>query len=87
MLAVVAEEILGEGTVEDVAEFLGHLQVGFDIDAEPLEFVGLVAGADAEHQAPVRERVGGCNLGRKPRRVELSSQSRHRLTLGRNVAR
>ena len=69
MLAVVAEEILGKGTVEDVAELLGHLQIGFDIDAEPLEFVGLVAGADAEHQAPVRQRVGGCDFGREPRRV------------------
>ena len=69
MLAVVAEEIVGKGTVEDVAKLFGHLQIGFDIDAEPLEFVGLVAGADTEHQAPVRERVGGRNLGRKPRRV------------------
>ena len=69
VLAVVAEEILGEGTIEDVAEFLGHLQIGFDIDAEPLEFIGLVAGADTEHQAPVRERVGGRNLGGEPRRV------------------
>jgi hypothetical protein len=46
-----------------------HLQIDFDIDAEPLEFVGLVAGADAEHQATVRQRVGGCDLGREPRWV------------------
>ncbi len=69
VLAVIAEEVLGKGTVEDVAELFGHLQIGFDIDAEPLEFVGLVAGADAEHQAPVRQRVGSCDLGREPCRV------------------
>ena len=69
MLTVVAEEILGKGTVEDVAKLFGHLQIGSDIDAEPLEFVGLVAGADAEHQAPVRQRVGGCDLGQQSRRV------------------
>ena len=54
MLTVVAEEILGKGAVEDVAKLFGHLQIGFNIDAEPLEFVRLVAGADAEHQAAVR---------------------------------
>jgi hypothetical protein len=69
VLAVVTEEILGKGAVEDVAELFGHLQIGSDIDAKPLEFVGLVAGADTEHQAPVRQRVGGCDLGREPRRI------------------
>ena len=69
MLAVVAEEILGKGEIEDVAELLGHLEIVFDVDAEPLEFVGLVAGADAEHQPPVRQRVGGRDLGGEPRRV------------------
>src|SRR5690242_5106717 len=49
----VAEEIVGKGRVEDVAKLFGHLQIGFDIDAEPLQFVRLVAGADAEHQAPI----------------------------------
>jgi hypothetical protein len=60
---------VGKGTVEDVAKLFGHLQIGFDIDAEPLEFVRLVAGADAEHQAPIRQRVGGCELSQEPRRV------------------
>jgi hypothetical protein len=69
MLAIVAEEILGKRTVEDFAEFFGHLQIGSDVDAEPLEFVGLVAGADAQHQAPVRQRVCGRDLGQQPRRV------------------
>jgi len=69
VLAVVAEEILRKSTVEDVAELFGHLQVGLDIDAESLEFVGLVARADAQHQAPVRQRIGGRDLGRQPRRV------------------
>jgi len=69
VLALVAEEIPGEGAVEDVAELCGHLEIGLDVDAEPLEFVGLVAGADAEHQAPVRQRVGGGDLGREPCRV------------------
>jgi hypothetical protein len=40
MLTVVAEEILGKGMVDDVAKLIRHLQVGFDINAEPLEFVG-----------------------------------------------
>jgi hypothetical protein len=77
MLTVVAEEILGKGTVEDFAKLFGHLQIGFDIDTEPLEFVGLVAGADAQHQAPVRQRVGGCDLGQQPRRV-IERQDYHR---------
>jgi len=67
--AIVAEEILGEGTVEDVAELLGHLEIGVDVDTEALELIGLVAGADAKHQAPVRQRVGGGDLGREPGRV------------------
>ena len=69
VFTVIAEEILGEGAVEDVAEFLGHLQIVFDIDTEPLEFVGLVAGADAEHQASIRQRVGGRDFSREPCRV------------------
>ena len=77
MLTVVAEEILGKRTVEDVAEFFGHLQIGFNVDTEPLEFVGLVTGAHAEHQAPVRQRVGGCDLGQEPRRV-IKRQDYHR---------
>jgi hypothetical protein len=52
VFTVVAEQIFGKGASEDVAKLLGQLQVGFDIDAEPLECVRLVAGADAEHQAP-----------------------------------
>src|SRR5437660_177064 len=55
MLTVVAEEILGKGTVENVAKLFGRLQVGFDIDTKPLEFMGLVAGADAQHQASVQK--------------------------------
>jgi hypothetical protein len=69
VLAVVAEKILREGAVEDFTEFFGHLEIGFDIDAEPLEFVGLISGADSEHQSPARQRVGSGNFGRKARRV------------------
>ena len=69
VLAVVTEEILGKGAVEDVAELLGHFQIGFDIDAKPFKFVGLIASADAQHQAPVRQRVGGRDFGCEPRRV------------------
>jgi len=57
VFAVVAEEILRKSTVEDVAELFGHLQIGLDIDTEPLEFVGLVARADAEGR-PISFGVG-----------------------------
>ena len=49
MLAVVAEKVLREGAVEDFTELFGHLEIGFDVDAKPLEFIGLIAGADAQH--------------------------------------
>ena len=69
VLAVVAEELPAEGQVEDVAELVGHFEILGDVDAEPLEFVGLIAGADAEHQSAIRQRVGGGDLGGEPSRV------------------
>ena len=39
VLAVVTEEILREGAVEDATELLCHLQIGFDVDTKPLEFI------------------------------------------------
>ena len=69
MLALVAEKILVQREIEDLGKFLGHFEVLFEIDAEPVEFIGLIAGADAEHQPAVRQRVGGGHLGGEPRRV------------------
>ena len=69
VLAVVAEEIPAESEVEDVAELVRHLEVLLEIDAEALEFVGLVTGADPEHEPPVRQGVGRGNLGEQARRV------------------
>jgi hypothetical protein len=69
VLAVVAEEISAEGQVENVAELVGHFEVLDDVDAEPLEFVRLIAGADAEHQSAIRQRVGRGNLGGEPSRL------------------
>ena len=79
VLALVAEEIPAEGQVEDVAELLGHLEVLLDVDAEPLELVGLIARSDAEHQSAIRQCVGRGDLGGEPRRV-VQGQHHHRGT-------
>jgi hypothetical protein len=46
-----------------------------DVDAEPLEFVGLITGADAEHQSTVRQCVGRGDFGGEPSGVV---QGQHR---------
>jgi len=69
VLAVVAEEVSAEGQVEDVAELVGHLEIPGDVDAEPLEFVGLITGADPERQSAIRQGVGRGDFGGEPSRV------------------
>ncbi len=69
VLALVAEEIPAEGQVEDVAELVGHFEILGDVGAEPLEFVGLVPGADAEHQSAIRQCVGRGDFCGEPGRV------------------
>ena len=49
MLAVVTEKILAEGEIEDVAEFVGHFQVLFEIDAKALD-AELEIGSQHAHQ-------------------------------------
>jgi hypothetical protein len=55
VLAVVTEEILREGAVEDVTD----LQIGFDVDTKPLEFIGLVWACWSAHSARAADRLGG----------------------------
>ena len=57
VLAVVGEPFLGPGLDDHVDGFLEPLAAGVDVDADAVEFLLLVAGADAEVEAAVADHI------------------------------
>jgi hypothetical protein len=66
---LVAEGLGPEGEVEHLHELQQLPRRVRQVLAEALELIRLVAAAHAEHQAPVRHRVGHADLRDQPRRV------------------
>ena len=66
VLAAVAEGVAREGQLQHLHELgeLGHRLC--QVLAEALELVGLIAAADAEHQAAVGQRIDHADLGDQP---------------------
>ena len=67
--AVVAERLRRERGVQHVEELLEHRARLGEVDAEPFELVGLVARADAEHEAAAGETVDHPDLREHPGRL------------------
>src|SRR5690606_23368992 len=61
-LAMILERLLGQAERNDIEEFIVDLAGIRQIGAETLELEILVAGADAEFQATIRDDIGKADL-------------------------